>query len=246
METQTDKPVKKSLRRRIFTIAHLNLFMVLVLVGFTAYTLFAPITPATLSTPIVQDVNNLRAGAKLTYSLQSCRYVGEGVVTTVTRKLVSTTDKQLAPIILSADTVTNPPRCLDTTRTLIVPETTPAGNYQLVITGIYQVIPLRKPITVITTSASFDLGAVDLEKTTSDNSLQSGNTNTPISGGSGSTAPKPIRGQNPAPSTITNNTTNNNTTVTPPSVIISEEPAQGPVTKFISDLTGIDILFPRL
>lgn len=204
--------VKKSLFKRIFTFGHASFVLVLIMFGITAYALFAPFVPATYEKPKINETNII-AGKTLNYSIYSCRYVGDAVVTTVTRKLVSTTDKQLAPIILSSDVLTNERRCLTSNRTLIVPSDTPAGEYQLVVQGIYQVIPLRAPITVTATSDSFNV------KSSNPDEPFVGN-NTPVGGSSsgqnpktysnsgGSSAPNNQNSQQP----VTNNTTNNNTT----------------------------------
>lgn len=213
METNLDKPEEKekSLFKRIFTFGHASFFLVLVMVAVTAYALFAPIVPAKYSKPIINE-QNIVAGKTLNYSIHTCRYVGEAVVTTVTRKLVSTTDKQLTPIVLSTDTLTNERRCLDVTRTLIVPSDTPSGEYQLVVQGIYEVLPLRAPITVTATSDSF------IVKPSNPNEPFVGNSS-PVGGSSSSENPKTSSNsgsssaqgqQNNTP--VTNNTTTNNTT----------------------------------
>lgn len=216
METIERSVTEKPKWRKIFSVAHLNLFLVLLLIGFSAYTLFAPIVPAKYSRPVIKNANEVVAGKVLTYTMESCRYVGDAVVTTVTRKLVSTTDKSLVPITLSADTVTNPARCLNLERSVVVPFGAPAGNYQLVITGVYQVIPLRKPITVQASSDSFNLREPSEEDVKLYNQLQI----SPTVGGSSSTDPKQYSnsGGSSAPNTqnsqqpVTNNTTNNTTT----------------------------------
>lgn len=187
----------------------------MVLIGFVVYTLFAPIVPATYGKPDIQNSTEIYAGQPMTYKIHTCRYVGDGVITNVVRQLVSTTDKNLAPISLSSDTTTGIARCLDVTRTLIIPFSTPKGNYQLVIKGVYSIFPLRKPITVTATSDSFDLKVKDVpqsnttEPTTtspvSSNPVQGNNTvipranSTPVANNSTTNN-----------STTTNNTTNNN------------------------------------
>lgn len=218
METIEKEPVKKkSLFKRIFTFGHASFFLVLVMIAVTAYALFAPFVPAKYDKPVLTSTD-ITAGKTLNYTLYSCRYVGDAVVTTITRKLVSTTDKQLAPIVLSSDVLTNERRCLTSKRTLVVPSDTPAGEYQLVIQGIYEVLPLRKPITVTATTDSFIL------KPSNPNEPFVGNS-APVGGSSSSENPKtysnsgsssaPTTQQNNSPvtnNTTTNNTTNNNTT----------------------------------
>mgnify|MGYP001611533854 CR=1 FL=1 len=153
--------------KKIITIPRLNLLMVLIIFGFTAYTMFVPLNPATYDKPVVQDVNNIRAGKQFTYTLHSCRRVGESVVTTVTRKLVSVSNSSLAPITLTSDTLTNKVGCIDSRRSLVIPYSTPEGKYQLVISGVYQIIPLRAPVTVTATSDPFNV-----KKANTENSVQ--------------------------------------------------------------------------
>lgn len=227
METIETENKKKSFFKRTFTIAKLNLFMLIMLIGFTLFSLFAPIVPAKYSRPLIQNSDNVIAGKIMNYTMQSCRYVGEGVVTTITRKLVSTSNPDLLPITLTSDTVTNPARCLDVKRSVLIPFSTPKGEYQLVITGVYQVIPLRKPITVQSTSDSFGVKEPTKEDVEMLERLQS---NPDSVGGSSSTDPKqisnsgassaqnstsgstPKSNQSTTNNTTTNNTTNNNTT----------------------------------
>lgn len=230
------EPIGK--KKRIFTFAHLNAFMLFLLLGALAYILFIPITPATYSKPAIQDSANLQAGKTLTYTLSGCRNVGDGVVTTITRKLVSTSNPDLVPIVLSADTVTNPARCLDTRRTLIVPSDTPQGDYQLVITGVYQVIPFRKPIIVQARSDSFFL-----KSSNPSDPVVTNNSDVEVERGSSSTAPKPTgnSGGSPAPvtSNTTNNSTTNNTTTNNTQTDNGQEPKKGLVPQLLENLLGI-------
>jgi len=205
--------------KNVITVPHLNFALLAVLIAFLAYTLFAPIVPAVYDEPIIQDVANLQAGRTMTYTLHSCRYVGDGAVTTVTRKLVSTTDKTLQPINLSTDTFTSEAKCQDVKKTLIVPYSTPAGTYQLFITGVYQVIPLRKAITVTATSDSFDLKGsipaqdiealiqanIELQEQIRARTETTPSTNKPVEGSSSQQS----TGGNTTNNTTTNNTTNN-------------------------------------
>ncbi len=148
----------------MLTVQHLNLFMLMVLVLLVAYPMFAPIVPAKYSKLSVQNPHNIHSGKTLTYKMNVCRYVSEGVLTTVTRQLVSVSDKTLNPINLGSDTFTNSARCMDYKKTVIVPYSTPEGKYRLLIKGVYSVIPLRKPITVSAKSDTFNVKVSNAEQ----------------------------------------------------------------------------------
>lgn len=139
------------------SVAKLNLVMLIILIAFTAYTLLAPIVPAVYGKPTIQDSAAVYAGHTMTYTIHSCRRVGDGVVTTITRQLVPVSDKKLLPINLSTDIVTNTARCQTNSKTLLIPYSTPDGQYKLVIKGVYAVIPLRQPITVVAESDTFTI-----------------------------------------------------------------------------------------
>lgn len=192
--------------KNMFTVTHLNLFMVIVLACLVAYPLFAPIVPAVYNKPVVEDTSELFSGHTLTYKIHTCRRVSDGVLTTVTRKLVSTSDKNLTPITLGTDTFTNTPKCQDSTKTLIIPYSTPAGTYQLQVSGVYSVIPLRKPITVTATSDSFRVEAA----TTTQDIQALIDANTQLEQTLQELAQK--SGTVVFPSNTTNSTTNNSTT----------------------------------
>ncbi len=196
----------KDKMKKLITIPHLNFALIAIIFGVVMYSLFAPTVPATYDKPMIQDASNIRAGQALTYKIHTCRFVGESVRTDITRQLVSTTNPELTPINLSTDTVSNPSGCRDTTKTVIVPFSTPTGTYQLVIKGIYSTVPLRQPIVVSATSDSFNLlPADDTALEAALELLRQGGTpnGTPVEGSdSTSTTPK----------TQSNNTTNNSTT----------------------------------
>lgn len=201
------------------TLGTTNLALLTFLVLFIVYTLFWPITPATYSNLVLQNPNNIVAGQTLNYSIDGCRKVGDSVVTTITRSLVSTTDKKLLPISLSTDTVANPARCTHSNRSVLLPYSIPAGKYELVIRGVYQIIPLRRPIAVQIESKEFTVKTVpisdQIQSLINANNLlqsqlqaqQSSKATTPTV----ATTPKITPTQ-----TTVNNTTVNNPAPTPP------------------------------
>lgn len=135
----------------------MNLALIFILLGFITYTMFAPIVPATYGKPMVQNTDKIFAGQVFSYEIHTCRHVSESVVADITRQIVSTTNKDLAPISLSSDSVTNEKGCVTRKKTLIIPYSTPPGTYQLVVKGSYSIIPIRSPILVSATSDSFNV-----------------------------------------------------------------------------------------
>lgn len=207
------KNLYKTLKSKM-SVPKLNLALVAILVAFVCYTLFAPITPAIYGTPMVQDSSNIYAGHTITYKIHACRRVGDGVVTTITRQLVPVTDKALQPISLSTDVVTNTARCSDTTKTLLIPYSTPEGQYKLLIRGVYDVIPLRQPLTVTAQSAPFEVHATSVAQEIQDlidaNGVLQNALSSQVPKTNSSTTPKTTTNANGSTSTSTN--TNSTTT----------------------------------
>lgn len=201
------KSIYKSIRNKM-TVPKLNLALVAILVAFVCYTLFAPITPAVYGTPMVQDSSNIYAGHTLTYKIHACRRVGQGVVTTITRQLVPVNNKTLQPINLSTDTVTNVARCSDTTKTLLVPYSTPDGQYRLLIRGVYDVIPLRQPLTVSAESAVFPVHGTSIAQEIQDlidqNSVLQAALSAQVPKTNSSTTPTTTKNSNGSTTTSTN------------------------------------------
>jgi hypothetical protein len=158
----TNKIIKK------ITVAKLNLAMLTILTGFVLYVLFAPIVPAVYDKPMIQNQSAVYAGHTLTYKIHACRNVDEAVVTTITRQLVSVTNKQLQPINLSTDIITNKAGCSTNTKTLLIPYLAPEGSYRLIIRGSYQVVPIRKSIVVSTQSEPFTIHANSVDQEVQD------------------------------------------------------------------------------
>lgn len=202
------------------SVPKLNLALVCILVAFIAYTLFAPLTPAVYGKPIIQDPNNLYAGHTLTYKLHSCRKVGDGVVTTITRSLVPVGKTTLQPIGLSTDVVTNTARCQNNTKTLLIPYSVPEGKYTLVIRGVYAIIPLRKPITVTATSDAVTIHSTTVNQEIQDlidaNNVLRGQleAQVPNTNGSKSVTTQNGNGSSTTSTNTNNTTTNQNTTTT--------------------------------
>jgi len=198
--------------KKLLTVTHLNALMLVILTLLVAFPLFAPIVPAEYDKPAIKDATALYAGHELTYKIHSCRYVGDSVLTTITRRLVSISDKTLTPINLSADTLTSKEGCEDSTSTLIIPYSTPAGTYQLQVSGIYSVIPLRKPITVTATSDSFKINGAtvsqDIEALINANKELQAQIQAQLDANPTTT---PVQGSNSQQST-TNNSSNSKTT----------------------------------
>lgn len=214
--------------------------MLVILALLVAYPLLAPIVPAKYDKPIVENATSLYAGQTLTYKLHACRYVGDGVLTTTTRKLISDSNKTLTPIDLGSDTFTNSAKCSDGEKTVVVPYSTPSGTYQLQISGIYSVIPLRKPITVTATSDSFQLNGAtttqDIQALIDANTQLEAQIKAQI--GSGTTTSKTEQGTGSNQGTTTTTTTTNNNTTTTPAVTGSGSTNQGILPGLFNILGG--------
>lgn len=146
------------------TIAKANLILVITILVVIFYTMFWPIEPANYGAPIIQNQGVIYSGQILDYSIHTCRYVNENVLTTITRSLVSTSHKDLQPINLNTDTVSNPARCLNNDRSIILPYSIPSGEYKLVIRGLYSIIPIRRPIVVESQSAPFHVETLPIDR----------------------------------------------------------------------------------
>lgn len=142
------------------TIRNVNVAVVLFILAFMSYILFAPLTPATYKKITVHNTSSLESGGTLTYSLERCRYVTENVPTQVIRNLIATDSKGVPlkntfSISLSSDLSATPRSCGTTSRTVLLPSNIPAGYYRLKIIAIYTIIPIRRPSVVSITSSPF-------------------------------------------------------------------------------------------
>lgn len=204
-----------------------------------------PITPATYSNLKIQNADNIYSGHTLGYSLDACRNVGDGVVTTITRSLVSTDDNKIQPIILSADTVTNKAGCNHVNRSVLLPYSIPTGKYALVIRGTYQILPLRNPSTVSIKSSSFVVNTTPIAQQIQDlinaNNILQGQLEQEDDKTTTSTVAPAPRVARPTTNNTTNNNTTNNTTNNPPTSGGSAEettPNSGIIDGIIKALGG--------
>lgn len=145
--------------KRFFTLGKLIVLMLVVLLCFVIFIYAYPVKTVVVKS-ITTDQSSYAAGDQLSYTVNRCKYVNNHLTGTVSRYLVSTTNKTESPFLINTTKTGLTPRgCGIVHQTILLQTNIPTDTYRLQIVSSYnQHIWFKQPIVnTVTSNNTFEV-----------------------------------------------------------------------------------------